>query len=296
LNRTIVFTLRDSVDWLERLYEYLPWPMKPGEEKAEKRFSSAVKFFSSLLQHESLGGIRKEFVSVLDVMSGTGIGGAAAAKAFVDGGFKVRLVALDKRKSDLSYVDKWLEFAGILDETELETVVADVEELPLKVHGKFDLVLIWGSSMPHLIPWTAAKVLAGIREVSSSDGVLTVEQWDIAGTLLIRNQFRHILLEGGIDDEGSGILSFHLGYDPFRGVEERAYYRLPGMEFLLKSKVHLWSLSELATMIWMFYEKIDLREQEGGKMVRPVLVAWRPRKVAVPYSELSYPFDTGSST
>ncbi|MCD6348417.1 MAG: hypothetical protein J7L91_02180 [Candidatus Korarchaeota archaeon] len=81
---------------------------------------------------------------------------------------------------------------------------------------------------------------------------------------------------------------------PLKGAEERAYYKLPGMEFLLKSKVHLWNLSELATMIWLFYEKIYLREQEGGKMTRPVLVAWRPRKVAVPYGELSYPFDSST--
>ncbi len=267
---------------LEELYLYLKWPMAPEDPEARERFEGLVKFF-----RESLRDLEdRSRVRVLDLMAGTGIAGVAASKALTEMGKEVELVISDVRRKDLQLVEGWLSYANL--KLRYESLQADVEDAVRRVKGKFDLILIWGSSMPHLSPWKAAKVLAGLREVSSGEAKVMVEQWDISGSLLRRNQFKRILLEGKVDDEGQGLLSLHVGYDPFTGMDERAYYRLPGMKFLLKTRVHLWGLSELATMMWLFYEEVDLIER-WGRWGRPVVVARRPRKVAVPYDDLRYP-------
>lgn len=76
------------------------------------------------------------------------------------------------------------------------------------------------------------------------------------------------------------------GFNSIRGTVRRAYYALPGMDFMGFSDDYLWSLSELAVLTWMFYEHVELvKESEGGYRA-PVLLAWRPRDEAVPYEKL----------
>ncbi len=281
---------------LEELYKYLNWPMRPGEEAAEIRFWAAVDFFEEQLKtHPGFEGIRRRnTIRILDVCSGTGIGGVAAAKAFVDQGYKVFLVALDKRRNDLVYVEKWLEYAGIKEKVSYTTQVGAGEEAPLYFKDKFGLIMIWGSSMPHFDPWRAAKMFAGIRELTEPWGTLLVEQWDIAGKLIQYRLFKDILVEGGIREDGTGLVSICAKYNVLKGTFERAYYKIPGWMYLFKTENHLWYLSTLATIIWMFYRKIDIKTQKprGEKkpvILRPVLIAWEPRETTVPYKDLSIP-------
>ncbi len=95
---------------IERLYEVLPWPMRPDDPEAKARFSSLIELFNFLLDNNSffklfrVPGVYK----VLDSMAGSGIAGAALAKALASRGCKVYLTVSDARSADLHLVHEWL--------------------------------------------------------------------------------------------------------------------------------------------------------------------------------------------
>lgn len=196
----------DRWDSLEKRYKLMKWPMEPGDERAVARFNSSRELFRSLIrEHPSFEGAReKHKVALLDVCAGTGIAASAMAKALSEEGIETKITAVDARKSDLLKIEEWLKFAG-LKSVEFEIIAADAEELPDMLKGNYDVILIWGSSMPHFDPWSAAKIIAGIKELSNRDSVLLIEQRDIKSKLLLANQFRRILIEGAVEENGSAI-------------------------------------------------------------------------------------------
>lgn len=275
---------------LEELYRWLPWPMRPGNPEAERRFEAYRRLFSGLIEgHPSFGWLRgRRSVSVLDVAAGTGIAGAAMASALEGAGFDVWLVAVDCRAGDLRFLPAWLGRAG--SRAVYDVVAGDALLLPRLLRGGFDVVLLMGSSFPHFNPWQAARIIAGIHRLQPRHGVFLAEQWDIAGSVILRNAYRHILLEGGqVDEEDGGLISLHTGYDKYRGVFRKAHYRIPGWRYIGSMETHLWYLSCLAVLLWLYYGEVDAAEPAGARYARTVLIAWRPRARATPYSELREP-------
>ncbi|MDK2915287.1 MAG: hypothetical protein PWQ79_2202, partial [Thermococcaceae archaeon] len=101
---------------LQEFYKYARDYMEPKNESARRRFWELVDFFESLSLPK--GG------RILDLCAGTGIVGAALAKAT---NAEV-LTVLDARAEDLARVNAWLEFGNIgLDVT---VVRGDVREIP----------------------------------------------------------------------------------------------------------------------------------------------------------------------
>jgi hypothetical protein len=69
--------------------------------------------------------VSKRLVKVLDVMAGSGIAGAALAKALTLMGLKVDLMVSDIRSSDLQLVYEWLkEVEGV----NVKTTVAEISK------------------------------------------------------------------------------------------------------------------------------------------------------------------------
>ncbi len=184
---------------------------------------------SSAIIPPSMGSGPGGEIHILDVCTGGGIAGIAMASALVGEGKRVGITAVDAREDDLRLLEDWLRHAGLLGSVEFEAVVADAVDLPNVLRRRYNISLIWGSSMPHFDPWRAAKLMAGLRELGSEDSVLLVEQRDVATRLLLTNQFRRVLSpEGSVGEDGSAMLSVIVGHDPLRGTIRRAYYSLPG--------------------------------------------------------------------
>ncbi|MDI6847644.1 MAG: hypothetical protein QMD23_05890, partial [Candidatus Bathyarchaeia archaeon] len=129
---------------LEKLYEVIPWSMRPDESKAQARFANIVELFNFLLvNHQFFKFLsRKGYARVLDVMAGSGIAGAALAKALALRNLKVSLTVSDVRSSDLQLVHEWLkEVKGV----EAETTVAEVSKIHEVMPGRekyYDVVLL----------------------------------------------------------------------------------------------------------------------------------------------------------
>ncbi|MDM7275676.1 MAG: hypothetical protein P3X22_006125 [Thermoprotei archaeon] len=129
---------------LEKFYSVFPWPMRPEDPRAQRRFSSIVDLFNFLIDNHPFFKFLKdrERVKILDVMAGSGIAGAALAKVLTLRNLKVSLTVSDVRASDLSFVYEWLK--GV-NGVEVETLVAEVskihEAIPERA-GYYDIVLL----------------------------------------------------------------------------------------------------------------------------------------------------------
>ncbi|WP_461862867.1 class I SAM-dependent methyltransferase, partial [Thermococcus sp.] len=150
---------------LEELYRYINWRMDPEDERARERFSRITEFFESIREQLPQGG------RVLDLCAGTGIAGAALAKAT---NAKL-LTLLDARKEDLEKAGEWLRIAEI--SPELRLVRGDAREAASLI-GEHDIAVLWGYTMPHFDPFDAVKLFANAALTLSNDGIFMIEDGD----------------------------------------------------------------------------------------------------------------------
>ncbi|NJE30420.1 methyltransferase domain-containing protein [Thermococcus sp. 18S1] len=248
---------------LEGLYRYARAYMEPGNEGARKRFGELVEFFEKL---ELPRGGR-----VLDLCAGTGIAGAAAAKATGAS----RLTVLDARAEDLERVHEWLESADV--GTAPTKVRGDVRNVPDLV-GEHDVAVLFGNTMIHFDPFDAVRIFAGVALTLSGDGVFMVEDTDRVYRILYSIGYKEFFVES--KGENHTLASVHEGYDVRRGTFKRAYYLLPGFEKVGEFDFHHWDLAtQLAIGRIFFGEARLIRPGEHGfTRVGDVLYFKRPRK------------------
>ena len=269
---------------LSRLYKEIEWVVDPSDSRARERFKSIVSTMEKLVSY----GVFREVLergeaSILDVMAASGICGVALAKVFVDRGARVELVVSDLRSDDLGLVDSWLDFAGISGRVDVETLVADATKLPEALSGRvFDVVTVWGSSLPHLDVYSLPLLVSGARELQPSHGVLVIEQHDILPRLLVTSSFKYIL------PEGKKLLTIYRGYDRLRGIQKRLAYVLPSLEYIGEVYSRLWDIAQIASFTWLFYKNIDLYShyEPTFTVASSVIVAKYPRKNTVEWREL----------
>ncbi|NJE85604.1 methyltransferase domain-containing protein [Thermococcus sp. CX2] len=250
---------------LEELYRYLRWRMEPDDERAVGRFWRIVKVF------EFMEGLLPEEPRVLDLCAGTGIAGAAAAKATN----APLLTVLDARNEDLEKARKWLEIAGI--SPELKLITGDVREVS-KLVGEHDLAVLWGLTMPHFDPFDAVRIFANVALSLSEDGVFVMEETDRVYGILYHIGYKDFLVESKTEDHT--IVSVHEGYNLKRGTFRRTYYKLPGFEKITEEEYRLWDVaSQLAIGSVFFREwKLITRNEHGINSVSHLLYFRRPRK------------------
>jgi len=249
---------------LEELYRYINWRMNPGDERARERFEGIEEFFESL-DWLPING------RVLDLCAGTGIAGAALAKAT---GAKL-LTVLDARRDDLELAREWLEIAGI--NPELRTVQGDAREVA-KLVGEHDVAVLWGHTMPHFDPFDAVRLFANVALVLSANGVFIIEDMDRVYWILYRIGYREFLIEGRKGDYT--IASMHEGYDFERGTFKRGYYLLPGFRRISGVDVHYWDIATQLAIGSVFFREYGVmrREEHGLKWVGDVLYFRGPRR------------------
>lgn len=250
---------------LEELYRYINWRMDLSDERAKERFEGIVEFFESISDRLPRNG------RVLDLCAGTGIAGAALAKAT---NAKL-LTVLDARKEDLELAREWLKMAGI--SPELRTVQGDAREAAELV-GEHDIAVLWGYTMPHFDPFDAVRLFANVALVLSDDGVFMIEDGDRVYGVLYRAGYREFLIEGR--RENYTIASMHEGYDVLRGTFKRGYYVLPGFRKISDVDFHYWDIATQLAIGSIFFGGYRLirREEHGNPKVGSLLYFRGPRK------------------
>ncbi|MEM4297989.1 MAG: class I SAM-dependent methyltransferase, partial [Nitrososphaerota archaeon] len=111
---------------------------------------------------------------IVDLCSGTGIGGIALAKNLLNLGIRADLPLLDLRRKALS---KGEEFCSRELGFKPETLERDMLE-DIGLRTTFDIALMWGYTTPHFNPWNWVKALANVSQLLKDDGLFIYDELD----------------------------------------------------------------------------------------------------------------------
>lgn len=259
---------------IEKVYKLGFWPQNPESPIVKKRFREALDIFERLINHEWFNEILsiKNNIRILEICSGTGIGGIALAKVLKRKGIKIDLILSDIRESDLKIGEQW----GLRELGEGEKVsIINVNALIIhKLKIKRDIILMYGLSAPHFSPWEFVKLLASISEVLEDDGLFVMEEADRVYSILYKTGYKDLVAER-VDEKA--LISLHAGYNPIKGTFKRAYIDLINTEKPVKIPTYFWNLAELMTLTWLFFNEVDFIPYNKEK-TRGLIIGYRPRR------------------
>ncbi len=257
--------------------------MDPWSEAGRARYREAVGLLESLVDHAWLReAVGRGRVRLLDLCSGTGIGGVALARVLLGRGARVELTAVDLRGEDL---EKARRFAR--EELGLEISTAEVDAVDVhSLGGEFDVALLYGHSTPHFDAWDLVRLAASVAESLSRDGLFVVQEQDRVEGILRPGRYERLLAE----DVGPGrlLVTAHLGYDHLRGSYRRAAVDLLSGRGPAIHHVRFWDLAGLMAILWTEFEDVDFSPTPGRRLSGFVLAA-RPRDVRVRPGDLGIP-------
>jgi SAM-dependent methyltransferase len=259
---------------LEKLYELFPWIEDPETPEGYERFKRTISDMEHLATHPWIQGVLgfKRTVKILDVCSGTGIGGVAFAKVLKTRGVDFELTMIDLR---LSALEKAKKFSMRELSVEPEIIVADVTE-PINLSEKFDSALLWGSTTPHFNPWTWIRVLSNVSSILVDDGVFIYDEADRVRSIIM-TRFNEINPE--LVEEDKVVITVHGGRDARTGNLKSILLDLASDKRVVYS-TYLWDIASSAAFTWVFFEDVDfvpLRSQYSG-----VVIAYKPRRTIEP--------------
>ena len=266
---------------LAEFYKFLRWHSRPDDPEARARFEVIKGFMKGLISR----GILNEVIGsgkarVLDVMGASGIAGIALAWVLATSGVEAEVMVTDLRDEELGMADEWLRMARLENSVRLETLRASATRLPEALGGReFDIVVLWGSSLPHLDVYDLHLFLAGARELQPRNGVILMEQFSLLPGILVHNMFKHILVEGDA-------LTLFREYDDSRGVQRRLVYALPELRYMGVIESRLWETSQVMAAAWIYYRRVETLDYTKGKRSSKVIVASNPRAQAPSWREL----------
>ena len=248
--------MEDRSSLMERLYSLIPWPEDLGSFR--RRVEEGVGRFRAILRHEWLSHLPgKGRVRVLDAMGGTGVGGVSLSLALREAGAEPELTVLDVRGSALELARRYSrEVLGF----EAYTVSAGVEGLPEAAGCPYDVIVVYGQSTPHLDPYQFVRAAAGMASCLSGDGVAVIEEGDRVYRILYRVGYKEVLPQ----DVGPErlIVSYHAGYDPYRGMFRRLIVDHYTGEKAV-ADVRFWDIAGLAGILWAFFRDVDFQADKS---------------------------------
>ncbi len=274
---------------MKELYEVFPWPCRPSDPVARRRFELSIKMFDYLFrEHPFFDDMKsRDSLRFLDAASATGLGGVAAVAAAVnyDPDLQATLTVSDIRNDDLRLVDEWISVATLPSTIKVNSVVADVREIHrvMKSHHRtVDVALLWGYSSPHFSPWDLNRVFASMSELLSDNGVLIMEESDRVASIF-SSGYKDFLLEGTLEN-GTQVVSLEGGFDVFSGMYKRSVYHLPGFKQVGHMEFYPWSLASLAAVGYLFFSKVDLvlARKHGVVGGSSLILLKNPRRKIVP--------------
>jgi len=239
-------------DRLTRFYSVFPWFDDPESERGKAYFEVTLGFMGRLLEHPWVQeACARGRLKVLELCGGAGFGGIALAKRLQEKGVEAELALTDLREEALRRAAKWAkEELG----REIETALLDAREAH-KLGEKFDLVLMYGLSTPHFDPWDLVEFLAAAGEALEDRGILVIEESDRRYRIYLTAGYKWALAEAA--DERFTV-SFHTGYDLYRGTVKRHYLDLRAPGAPVEMETFMWGLAEVAAFVWCFFGEVDL--------------------------------------
>ncbi len=155
-----------SLEWLYSFDELRAYSLKTKQGK--ERLDSVVKHLPEMLEIAGIALPKKP--RVLCLMAGSCVEGIAIAQDY--GG---EVTCLDLRKEPLAQGAREAKRRKL----NLIAVVGDAKELSKYVTGRFDLVTILGSPLPHLSISDFDQIITEVKRVLSKTGNFLVEQSDL---------------------------------------------------------------------------------------------------------------------
>ncbi|MEM2854735.1 MAG: class I SAM-dependent methyltransferase [Desulfurococcaceae archaeon] len=257
-------------EYMEKLYKLYPWAEDPSTTEGLKRYKDAVSELEVVTKHKwfkELIDWRRE-LKVIDLCSGTGIGGIALAKVLVNLGIRISLTLVDLRREALN---KAVEFCLRELGFKPETLVCDVLE-EVELGAKFDVSLIWGYTTPHFSPWDWIKVLANVSQLLVSDGLFLYDELDRVYAIYYFTGYKDLLPE--LVERDRVVLTIHKDKDFRSGYTTRLVLNLTAGESE-EMEIYFWDLASSAAFTWIFFSDVDyipIRRPYSG-----IIVAKNPR-------------------
>ncbi len=208
-----------SLDWLYSLDELKACSLNTKEGR--ERLNSLVKHLPEML--EAAGVKLPGKPRILCLMAGACVEGIALAQHY--GG---EVTCLDVRKEALAQGAREAKRRKL----NLRTVVGNAAELSKSTKGRFDLVTIHGSPLPHLSIFDFDQVIMAVKKVMAKNGTFLIEQSDLIFRII--PQYR----DAFVSNLNPPVVNVHLRFNARQGYFERLYYsRAKHTTF----KVYLWS-------------------------------------------------------
>ena len=208
-----------SLDWLYSFDELRAYSLDTKQGKA--RLETLLKQLPSIL--DAAGVKLPPRPKVLCLMAGSCIEGIALAQLY-----NAEVFCLDLQKGLLAKGQKEARRRKLA----LRTIVGDVKEFARHVEGRFDLITIMGSPLPHLNIYDFDEVLAQVRKLLAKKGFFLIDQTDMVFRII--PQYR----DAFVPNLKPPVLNVHYGFNPREGYFERLYYSRSRHETV---KVYLWT-------------------------------------------------------
>jgi len=246
----------------------------PRTEKGVERIEYLKEILTRILKNvvnENERLRERGVVRALDVCCGMGVSSIALVRAIKALGLGVQLVVLDRNPD---FVEKARRYVAEELGREPRALALDALEIA-KLGEEFDVVLMAGFSSVHFDPWRMARLCVNVAQVLDLGGAFIVEDIDRLYSYVSRGVRRVDLLK--LSNYRATLVLHKLGdYDRYRATVGLNLLEIPTGRFE-RVEVHPWSLGGLAALLWIFFSRIELVEEDEIFY----LVASRPRKKVV---------------
>jgi len=190
-------------------------------EKGRERLEAFTKHLPNLLDSARISPPKK--ARVLCLFAGSCNEGIAYAQAFHA---DVTCLDLQQRMLALGRAEATRRRLSI------KTVKGNAKDVTKVVKGRFDLVTIHGSPLPHVDIYDFDQIVQGVAKVLGKNGTFLIEQSDLIFRVL--PQYK----DAFVANLEPVIVNIHRSFNPAKGYFERLYYSGSKRELF---KVYLWS-------------------------------------------------------
>jgi MPBQ/MSBQ methyltransferase len=194
-----------SLDWLYTFDELTPY--RVNTKQGKERLEAQIKNLPSLMSTARISLPRNP--RILCLMAGSCIEGIAFAKVY-----DADVTCVDLQKSMLALGLKEAKRRKL----NVHAIRGDIRELSKLVQGKFDLITILGSPLPHMGIFEFDQVIVEVTKVLAKKGAFLVDQSDLIFRIL--PQYR----DAFISNLDPPVMNVHKSLSPRHGYFERLYF------------------------------------------------------------------------
>jgi len=234
----------------QQFYKHYTWPDDPESDLGKKYFERAQAEIGSLCNSEYLQTIinKDKEIKILELMAGVGYGGVALAQELDKLKISYELHLTDIRSDVLKTAETFTKSV----KGKPYVYECDIRDIS-KLQWQFDIVLIYGLSLPHLNPWEWIQFCQAMPHNVNDAGALIVHETDRRLFDFIQKPYQKIAYAG--KRNGADIIHMHEGYNIFKGTIKRKYIEV-GNSQTISNELYYWGLAEAGAMMSVGFSKI----------------------------------------